>query len=133
MFARSILAAPESSAPAHRAPVGLHGGEELFPGTVWALETVAVERELVDELVQGRLGVRDAPGLGDDEDLPVFELFDVVYRRLEAGAVIEEIARGVEVLVGGHQFVALPCGVCLDSSLLLLQAGELAPWVGPYV
>jgi hypothetical protein len=71
--------------------------------------------------------------MGDDEDLPVLELFDVVYRLLETGAVVEEGARSVEVLVGGDQLVAILGGVSLDGGTLLLLRGELAPWVGPYV
>ena len=120
-------------APAHRAPVGLHGVEELLPGAGGALEAVAVQGELVDELVQGRVGLRDAPGVGDDEDLPVLELFDVVYRRFEAGAVVEEGPGGPEVLVEGDQLVTLLAGVGLDARPLLLPRGEHALEVGPYV
>jgi hypothetical protein len=32
-----------------------------------------------------------------DQDLPVLFFFDVVYGRLDAGAVVEELAGGVEV------------------------------------
>src|ERR687894_1148564 len=94
-------------APAHRAPVGFHSGEELLPGAGGGLEAVAVEGELMDELVQGRLGVGDAPGMSDDEDLPVLELFNVVYRLFEAGAVVEEGAGGLEVIVGGYELVTV--------------------------
>ena len=40
-------------------------------------------------------------GFGDQEHLPFFELLDVVYGRFEAGAIVEQEARGFEVLVAG--------------------------------
>jgi hypothetical protein len=51
----------------------------------------------VDEFVQSGLGVGDAPWPGDQENLPVFELLDIIYGLLEAGAVVEENAGSVEV------------------------------------
>jgi hypothetical protein len=123
----------QRSTPAHLAPVSLHSGEELLPGTGGALEAVAVQGEFVDELVQGRVGVGYAAGVRDDEDLPFLELLDVVYRGLETGAMVEEVAPGFEILVSGDQLVASFGGVCLYSGLLLPGSGELALRVGPDV
>ena len=53
-------------------------------------------------------------GCIDDEDLPFLELLDVVYRGLEAGAMVEEVAPGFEILVSGDQLVASFGGVCLQ-------------------
>src|SRR5918998_4561169 len=114
------------SAPAHLAPVGFHVGEELVPGTRGALEAVAVEGELVDELVQRGAGVGDAARVGDDEDLPVLELLDVVYRSLDAGPVVEEVTGGSEVLVGGDHLVAPLGRVRGYGGALLLRSGQLA-------
>ena len=48
---------------AHRAAVGPHVGEEIVPGACRRLQAVPVQGELVHELVQGRIGVGDAPRL----------------------------------------------------------------------
>ncbi len=71
----------------------------------------------------GRLRVRDATGVGDEQDLPVLLLFDVVYRLFQAGAVVEENAWGVEVLVASHDLVPFPRGVGFERLTLLARGG----------
>src|SRR3712207_3194162 len=122
-----------TSAPAHLAAVGLHGCEVLLPGAGRRFQAVTVEEEFVDELVQGGVVIGDAPGVGDDEHLPVLQFFDVVYCLFEAGTVVEEDARCSEVLVGGDELVACRGGVGSDGGLLLVPGKELAVGIGPYV
>src|SRR5215212_1900180 len=118
---------------AHRAPVGLHVGKEIVPGAGRRFEAVSVEGELVHELVQGRFGVGDAGGFGDEEHLPVLELLYVVYHRFQAGTVIEQEAGGLEVLVAGDDLASGRGGVGRDGGLLLFLCGERAVGIGSYV
>src|SRR5215210_4572632 len=111
---------------AHRTPVGSHIGEEVLPGTYRRLQAVPVQGKLVHELVQGRIRVGDAPWLGDHEHLPVLKLLYVVYRLLEAWAVVEQEARGIEVRVVGDEVVTVLGGVCHDGGHLLVLCWELA-------
>src|SRR5919107_5308702 len=127
-------ASPETRLPAaHRAPVGSHIGEEVFPGTRRRLQAVPVQGELVHKLVYGRSRVGDTPWLGDHEDLPVLELLYVVYGLLETGTVVEQEAGGIEVLVVGDEVVAVLGGVGLDSGPLLVLRRESALAFSPYV
>src|SRR5215204_5761001 len=118
---------------AHRPPVGSHLGEEVFPGTCRRLQTVTVQGELVHEFVQGRVRVGDAPWLGDHEHLPVLQLLYVVYCPLETGTVVEQEARGIEVLVVGDEVVTVLGGVGQDGGHLLVLRWERALGFRPYV
>src|SRR5829696_3527586 len=81
--------------------------------------------------MHGRLRVRDAAGMGDEQDLPVLLLFYVSDRALEAGAVVEEKARGFNVLVRSNDLVPFAGGVGFQDLALLLCARKLALRVGP--
>src|SRR5215212_8570872 len=95
----------------HRAAVGSHVGEEALPGACRGLQTVPVQGELVHELVHGRISVGDTPWLCDHEHLPVLQLLYVVYRLLEARAIVEQETRGVEVFVVGDEVETVFGGV----------------------
>src|SRR5215213_2696780 len=81
--------------------------------------------------MHGRLRVRDAAGMGDEQDLPVLLLFYVSDRALEAGAVVEEKARGFNVLVRSNDLVPFAGGVGFQDLALLLCAWQLALRVRP--
>ncbi len=53
-------------AAAHLPPVGLHRREKRLPAVLRALQAVVVQGELVNELVHGRLRIRDAAWVGDE-------------------------------------------------------------------
>jgi hypothetical protein len=78
----------------------------------------------VDELVYGRFRIRDASWVGDEENLPVLLLFDVVYSFFESGTVIEEKACSVEVFVAGYDVVPLRHGVGFEDFALFPRGRE---------
>src|SRR5215210_373383 len=125
---RNRLAQGRSPA-GHRAAVGLHGGQRLLPRAPRGLQPVPVERELVHQLVHRRGVVRDTVWACHDQHLPVLDFLDVLDRLLEAGLVVEEGARGFEVLVAGHDLVAVLGGVRLAGRPLLFAGGRLSGWV----
>ena len=68
--------------------------------------------------------------MGDEQDLPVFLLFDVVYRRFQSGTVVEQKTRGVQVFVTGYDLVPLLRGEGFEGFALVLRGRELTLRVG---
>jgi hypothetical protein len=78
----------------------------------------------VHELVQRRGVVRDAAGARHDQDLPLLLFLDVRYGIFQGGLVVEEGAGGVDVLVAGHDLVAVLQGERLAGRLLFVAGGR---------
>src|SRR5918997_6667048 len=83
--------------------------------------------------MQGRIRLRYAPQLRDYEHLPVLKLLYVVYGRFEAGAMVEQDAWGIEVLVVGDEVVTFLGGVGQNGGHLLVLRRESALEFCPYV